>query len=74
MRDGVNMARRGIPAVALVTTAFEGQGDFVARSLGMPDIPRVTLPHPVAGTGKANLRAVAEKTIDEVLAALGGPS
>ena len=68
------MARRGIPAVALVTTAFQAQGDFVARSLGMPDIPRVILPHPVAGTGKANLRAVAEKVIDEVLAALGKPA
>jgi hypothetical protein len=68
------MARRGIPAVALVTTAFQAQGDFVAKSLGMPDIPRVILPHPVAGTGKANLRAVAEKVIDEVLAALGKPA
>jgi hypothetical protein len=74
VRDGVNMARRGIPAVALVTTAFQAQGDFVATSLGMPDIPRVILPHPVAGTGKANLRAVAEKVIDEVLAALGKPA
>ena len=59
--------------MALVTTAFQAQGDFVARSVGMPDIPRVILPHPVAGTGKANLRAVAEKVIDEVLVALGRP-
>lgn len=71
MRDGVNLAKRGIPAVALVTTEFQPQGDFVARSLGMPDIPRVILPHPVAGSGRANLRAVAERCIDEVLAALG---
>jgi hypothetical protein len=74
VRDGVNLARRGIPAVALVTTEFRPQGDFVARSLGMPDVPRVILPHPVAGSGKANMRAVAEKFIDEMLVALGRTS
>jgi hypothetical protein len=71
VRDGVNLARRGVPAVALVTTEFQPQGDFVARSLGMPDVPRVILPHPVAGSGRANMRVVAEKHVDEMLAALG---
>ena len=56
--------------MALVTTAFQAQGDFVARSVGMPDIPRVILPHPVAGGGRARLRAVAESTVDSMLAAL----
>lgn len=74
MRDGVNLARRGIPAVALVTTEFRAQGDFVARSLGMPDVPRVILPHPVAGTGRDHIRAVAEGCADAVLAALGRPA
>jgi hypothetical protein len=57
--------------VALVTTEFEAQGDFVARSVGMPDIPRVLLPHPVAGSGRANLAAVAEQVADSILLALG---
>lgn len=71
MRDGVNLARRGVPAVALVTTEFQAQGDFVARSLGMPDIPRVILPHPVAGSGRANMRTVAEACVGSMLQALG---
>ena len=55
--------------MALVTTDYWPQGDFVATSLGMPDIPRVKLPHPVAGTGVANQRSIAEQTaIAEVLA------
>jgi hypothetical protein len=74
VRDGVNLARRGIPAVALVTTEFEAQGDFVARSLGMPDVPRVVLPHPVAGSGKVNMRRVAEDWADAMLSALGRSS
>ena len=67
MRDGVNLARLGIPAVALVTEDFWPQGNFVAQSLGMPDIPRVQLPHPLAGTGEENLRRVAGETVADVL-------
>ncbi len=70
MRDGVNLARLGVPAVALVTSEFWPQGDFVAQSLGMPDVPRVQLPHPVAGTGKVNMRAVAEQIAPLVIEAL----
>ncbi len=67
MRDGINLARLGIPAVALVTEDFWPQGDFVAQSLGMPDAPRVRLPHPVAGTGEANLQRVADTVVDEII-------
>ena len=67
MRDGVNLARLGIPAVALVTEDFWPQGNFVAQSLGMPDIPRVQLLHPLAGTGEENLRRVAGETVADVL-------
>ena len=67
MRDGVNLARLGIPAVALVTEDFWPQGNFVAQSLGMPDIPRVQLPHPLAGTGEENLRRGAGETVADVL-------
>ena len=70
MRDGINLARRDIPAVALVTDEFWAQGDFIAASFGMPDIPRVQLPHPVAGTGADNHRLVAEKIAAEVIDAL----
>ena len=63
----MNLARLGIPAVALVTEDFWPQGNFVAQSLGMPDIPRVKLPHPLAGTGEENLRRVAGETVADVL-------
>ncbi len=67
MRDGVKMARRGLPVVSLVTEEFWEQGNFVARSLGMPDVPRVQLPHPIAGTGEENIRQVAEDVVDQIL-------
>jgi hypothetical protein len=74
VRDGINLARRGIPAVALVTEEFVPQSVFVARSAGMPDIPRIILPHPIAGTGRAAMRQVAEAHVGAMLVALGRPS
>ena len=70
MRDGVKMARRGLPVVSLITEEFWEQGNFVARSLGMPDVPRVQLPHPIAGTGEENIRQVAEDVVDQILDSL----
>lgn len=64
------MARKGVPAVALVTSEFWAQGDFVARSVGMPGVPRVMLPHPVSATGLENLRRVADGIRDEIIARL----
>ena len=72
MRDSIQVARRDIPAIALVTTAFWPQGDFVATSTGMPNIPRVELPHPVAGSGEANMAAVAESIAPQIVAMLTG--
>ena len=70
MRDGINLAKLGIPSVALVTEEFWSQGNFVAESLGMIDVPRVQLPHPVAGTGAENMTAVADSVAEQILLAL----
>lgn len=72
MRDGIELARRGVPTVALVTEAFWPQAEFVARAGGMPAAPRVRLPHPVAGTGRARMAAIARELRAEVLAGLAG--
>ena len=74
MRDGINIAKLGIPAVALVTEEFWPQGDFVAESLGMPDVPRIQLPHPVAGSGKTNMQKIAEEIAPQVIRALEAAS
>jgi hypothetical protein len=38
----------------------------------MPDIPRARLPHPVAGTGQANMTAVAARIAPLIMALLSG--
>jgi hypothetical protein len=75
VRDAISFARLNIPAVAIVSDAFWSQGDFVARSVGMPDVPRVRIPHPVAGTGRDAMADVAERIADEILSRWGiGPA
>ena len=58
--------------MALVTEKFWQQGDFVARSVGMPDVPRTRLPHPVAGTGADAMAEVAAQVAPEIVASLKG--
>lgn len=72
MRDGISAARQGLPTVAFVTESFWPQADFVAKASGMPDLPRVQLPHPVAGSGAAAMAQVAEAIRDEVCERLQG--
>ncbi len=72
MRDGIALARMGVPSVALVTSKFWPQGEFVAEALGMPDAPRLRLPHPVAGTGEARMRDLAKALAPKLLEALAG--
>jgi hypothetical protein len=59
VRDVIILARHGLPGVALVTSEFWDAATFVAASAGMANAPRLITPHPLAGTGVANLRAVA---------------
>jgi hypothetical protein len=71
VRDAISFARLGIPAVAIVSEAFWAQGDFVARSIGMPDVPRVQIPHPVSGSGRENMQRVANDIASELVRVLG---
>ena len=72
MRDGIALAKHGKPAVALVTKVFAAQGNYIAKANGMPDIPRVLLPHPVAGSGEVAMRVTAENIVAEICAYLSG--
>jgi hypothetical protein len=71
VRDAISFARLGTPAIAIVSEAFWSQGDFVARSLGMPDVPRVQIPHPVSGSGRENMQRVANSITNELISTLG---
>ncbi|MEQ8233071.1 MAG: hypothetical protein RLW61_12470 [Gammaproteobacteria bacterium] len=58
--------------MALVTSKFRPQGEFVARAEGMPGVPQVILPHPVAGIGMPAMAELAASITDELVARLRG--
>ena len=72
MRDSITTARAGIPSIALVTDAFWPQGDFVAAATGMPSVPRIRLPHPVAGSGEDAMAKVAADIAPQIISILTG--
>jgi hypothetical protein len=71
-RDAVNIARAGRPACALISEKFIEASGFVARSVGMPAIPRVSLPHPVAGAGSERIEAIARAAVPQIIAMWAG--
>ena len=61
IRDTIMFARSGLPSVALVTDKFFAEAEFISKASGMPGIPMISLPHPIAGTGDASMEALARE-------------
>ena len=58
--------KAGIPAVAIITDAFETTAREMAALWGVPDYRFVQMPHPLGSLTDAQLDARAEALVDEV--------
>ena len=67
MLDAVNLERLGIPTVTVVTEPFTVAADAVARSLGMPDVPRVVVPHDYLSEDNDAIAKKVEPLLEEIL-------
>ena len=70
VQDGILLARAGVPVVLMVTQRFREEAAFLARALGIPDVPFVFLPHPVAGREAEFHKALAEAVAPAVVSAM----
>ena len=70
VHDVVRLERRGIPTAAVGTEPFADEALEQARMLGMPDVRMVFVPHPVQLLSNAELAALAEGALDEIVARL----
>jgi hypothetical protein len=61
---------QGIPAVFLASTEFIDAADVQARALGLPDVRRIFVPHPIQDATDEEMRAKADAVIDDIVAAL----
>lgn len=70
MLDAVALEQRGIPTVTFVTEPFVGAARAVARSLGLPDLRLVVIPHDYLVEDDDALRARLEAAFPQVVAAI----
>ena len=67
MLDSVNLERMGIPSVVVVVEQFLGAAKANARAQGMPDLAMVVVPQDYLVEDDAQVRAVLEPVVDELL-------
>lgn len=70
MHDTVSLESVGVPSVFVASDEFIGAALVQAEALGMPDVRRVFVPHPIQDRTDEEMRAIAEAAVAEVLEAL----
>ena len=70
LHDSVEMEQQGRPAVTVVTEAFEAAAVARAVALGLPDHPRVSVPHPLASRRGDEVEKMAAAAVASVAAAI----
>jgi hypothetical protein len=68
------VAKRGKGALTVCSTAFVTLGRAQARALGDPDLPIAIVPHPFGLRSREEIRTIAGKCVDEVVALVTGGS
>ncbi len=67
VHDVVRLERRGIPTAAVGTRPFADEALEQARALAMPDVRMVFVAHPVQLLSDAELAALADGALDEIV-------
>jgi hypothetical protein len=70
VHDTVDLETRGVPSVYVATVEFEDGGIAQAKSLGA-DVAAVFIAHPIQDRTDAEMVALADGAIDELLRKLG---
>lgn len=66
MHDSSNLDTNGVPTLVVVSTAFTQAAEVQAKALGY-DPTIVWVPHPIQDRTDPELRALADKTFDEIV-------
>jgi len=68
--DSIDLERRGVPVATVNSDEFVKLGQSEARSLGMPGLPIVTVPHPMGDVAESVVRERARVVAEELVAVL----
>jgi hypothetical protein len=70
VHDSVWFEIQGMPSVFVASSQFEEAADAQARALGLPDVRRIFVPHPIQDATDGEMRAKADAIIDAIIEAL----
>ena len=70
MHDTVHFEIQGRPSVFIASSEFVEAAQAQSEALGLPDVRRVFVPHPIQDATDDEMRERAEACVDEVIAAL----
>jgi hypothetical protein len=61
---------QGKPAVFIASTEFVDAAEVQAAALGLPDVRRIFVPHPIQDATDEEMRSKADAIVDAVIEAL----
>jgi alkanesulfonate monooxygenase SsuD/methylene tetrahydromethanopterin reductase-like flavin-dependent oxidoreductase (luciferase family) len=70
VHDGVFFEDHGIPTATIILAEFVRAAAAQARALGAEDYRTVVVAHPIQPLTRDEVRALADKALDDVLASL----
>ncbi|MDP9236582.1 MAG: hypothetical protein M3P30_04135 [Chloroflexota bacterium] len=70
MHDSVWFEINNRPAVFIASSQFVEAAEVQARALGLPEVRRIFVPHPIQDATDEEMRAKADAIVDAVIAAL----
>jgi hypothetical protein len=70
VHDSVWFEIHGRPAVFLASSTFMKAAQTQAEALGLPEVRRVFVPHPIQDTTDEEMRAKADAVVETVIEAL----
>ena len=67
MHDGISFEQLGKRAIVICTEPFEVTARNIARTLGIPDYPFVTVEHPIGSRRPDEIEALAAAAYEQAL-------
>ena len=74
MHDTTWFEIQGIPSVFIASVEFIDAAEQQSKALGLPDVRRVFVEHPVQGQSDAEMHAKADAIFEEVIETLMRPA
>ena len=72
MHDSIWFEINGKPTVVIATDVFVDAAEAQSKSLGLPEAPRIFVAHPIQDATDEEIRAKADRIVDQVITALSG--